>query len=716
VHPTVRLDYLVRVSTFPLYFVLYTMHVWTRGLSWWLLVPFALQMFVWPHVAYLMALRSSDSKKAELRNLLIDSFLIGCVVPLTGFSLWPNAAGVLGVNAGNVSVGGPKFALRGMIACLMGIVTTGLFVGFHPNLRGSSLLTEALSIAVVVAFTTVFARFSYLRSQDVYRNNRQIRLQGTQIAEKSALLEQRSLELQMALDEAERANSAKGNFLASMSHELRTPLNSIIGFANILLRNRAGNLSAQDTTYLTRITTNGSHLLTLINGVLDLSKIDARQMQLDLTPVDVAELVRESLSEMEPQAEARDVHLVARIPHLAPLTTDRARLKQIILNLVGNAVKFTPHGRVTVRIKADPVTGLPARIDVEDTGVGIAADRLTAVFEAFQQGDTTTSRQYGGTGLGLTITRSLALLMGWEIVVKSEVGAGSTFSVIIKAGSVGELAPGEMNVTGAHPVTFHAPPSEARSGGFRVLVIDDEQDARTILQSQLEELGCEVFTAESADEGIALGTRVKPDLITLDIMMPRKNGWDALRELKGHELLRDIPVVIVSVVAREKRGRLFGAVDFIDKPVTREALIEVIRRNVSDAELPMVLLVHDEDVDIRLYQELAATDDMALESVTGVRAAIEALAFAVRAPELIVLDVSSWDGEVSGWVASLRDAPATARVRVVMVVSDSLIDTITGPLEGGATVLRRGDSLSEDLGGIVSELRARHRATAAALS
>jgi signal transduction histidine kinase/ActR/RegA family two-component response regulator len=522
------------------------------------------------------ATRSTNSKKAEFRNLLVDWLFIGLVVPLTGFSLWPNAAGFIGITAGSILNGGVKFALRGVALFVIGVLAMGAITGFHADLLAASLLTQALSIAVIAAFTAVFGHHMYEQSKNVLFNRRQIREQNVQIAEKSLLLEQRSRELELALNAAEAANAAKSNFLANMSHELRTPLNSIIGFANIMLRNTAQNLRSKDTNYLTRISANGSHLLTLINGVLDLSKIDARQMQLEISSVDVSELLRETLAEMEPQAEAREVELVAELDDVGPLLTDRSRLKQIVINLVGNAVKFTQRGRVTIRLHADAATGLPSSIDVVDTGIGIAADRLQGVFHAFQQEDSTTSRHYGGTGLGLTITRSLAHLMGWDIVVASEVGVGSTFSVLMTqapAERVGTRLTQELNAI------------DDASIAFRVLVIDDEYDARTILQHHFEELGCTVHVASSVDEGLALGRSVALDLITLDLMMPHKDGWEALREIKDCPELRDIPVVIVSTVAQEKRGRLVGAVDFIDKPVSRDKLIEVIRRNASDDRL-----------------------------------------------------------------------------------------------------------------------------------
>jgi signal transduction histidine kinase len=432
VHIIVRVDWVVRVTTFPLYLLLYGTHLGPRGASRWVWALFIWYLLIWPHIARFLATRSSDSKSAELRNLLIDSFFIGTAVPLTWFSLWPNAAGFLGIHAGNVLNGGVRQGAKGILLFILGVVLMTLAVGVHFEPLGASLLTQALSFAVVAAFTTVFTGYTWRQSRDVIQRGRQIRAQAAQIEEKGTLLEQRSVELEAALHAAEAANAAKGNFLANMSHELRTPLNSIIGFGNILKKNSAGALGPRELSYLERITANGAHLLMLINGVLDLSKIDAQQMQLDMTEVDVSALLRETIAELEPQAEARGIKLVADIPPMSPLLTDRSRLKQIVLNLVGNAIKFTHEGRVTVRAFAHPNTHLPVRIDVVDTGIGIAPERMEAIFHPFQQEDTTTTRRYGGTGLGLTITRSLAHLMGWEIQVQSDVGVGSTFSVLMQ--------------------------------------------------------------------------------------------------------------------------------------------------------------------------------------------------------------------------------------------------------------------------------------------
>jgi signal transduction histidine kinase len=241
---------------------------------------------------------------------------------------------------------------------------------------------------------------------------------------------------------AEEANRAKSGFLARMSHELRTPLNSVIGFTNVMRRNRDGRLNADDVTYLERIDANGRHLLTLINEVLDLAKIEAGRETVQLEPTAVGALVREVVADLDVRASGASVRLVADVPDEPLLAvTDAAKLKQVLINLVGNAIKFTPTaGSVTVRVASDQTGGPATRVEVEDTGIGIAEDRLVAIFDAFEQADDQTSRRYGGTGLGLAISRKLCTLMGHDLIVHSEVGRGSVFMVLLHPPAAGRTA------------------------------------------------------------------------------------------------------------------------------------------------------------------------------------------------------------------------------------------------------------------------------------
>ena len=238
-------------------------------------------------------------------------------------------------------------------------------------------------------------------------------------------------EVHAAREAAERANTAKSQFLANMSHELRTPLNSVIGFANLMLKNKPGNLVADDLEYLERIRTNGVHLLTLINEVLDLSKIEAGKMMLEISDVDLVPLVRDTIAQLEGAAHDKNLRLVGEIPSTAfSVRADPTRLKQVLINLVGNAIKFTETGTVTLRLTCDPLDARPTVLEIIDTGVGIRADQQEKIFEAFTQADQGTARKFSGTGLGLTISRSFLQMMGYGLEVESAPGKGSTFRIV----------------------------------------------------------------------------------------------------------------------------------------------------------------------------------------------------------------------------------------------------------------------------------------------
>ncbi len=400
-------------------------------------------------------------------------------------------------------------------------------------------------------------------------------------------------ELLMARYAAEGASRAKSEFLTNMSHELRAPLNSMIGFAQIL-QNEKGNPRDQELAYLDRILENGGHLLSLINEILDLSKVDAQQMKLDIETIYLEGFILETIGQMESRVLGKDLKLVGDIPRpIAPIETDATKLKQVLINLISNAIKFTDKGRVTVRVTADPESLRPVRIDVIDTGRGIPRDKFEMIFAPFQQVDSPETRHYGsGTGLGLTISKSLCQLMGYRLEVDSEVGKGSTFSIFIpQERRRPDLLDAESPVDTSFKKMADATDSprgvsREEFAGRTALVIDDEPDSRLLLTRHFEDLGLKVFSAGSGEQGIRMAREKNPDLITVDIMMRRKNGWEVVEEIRADQVLREIPVIVISNIADDTRRTFHAGVDLLNKPVRREDLTEWLKKNLRPGKNP----------------------------------------------------------------------------------------------------------------------------------
>jgi CheY-like chemotaxis protein len=350
-------------------------------------------------------------------------------------------------------------------------------------------------------------------------------------------------------------------------------------------------------------------------------------MELEIESVDLPQLVRETLAQLEGQVAGKPVLLLGDFPeNFAPFLTDPGKLRQVIINLVGNALKFTESGEVIVRVEGSSGRGVAKRILVRDTGVGIPPDRLEAVFEAFQQADGSTTRRFGGTGLGLTISKSLCQLMGYRITVDSEIGVGSTFTIHLSppVATEGEGGAGDLELS---PVSRWSPSlldPTRELHGRKILVVDDEIDSRTLLRHLLEEFGCTVVTAVDGIDGIDGARKERPDLITVDLMMPRMSGWEMLRVLREDPALRDTPVVVVSIIPEEWTTETLGDVDVISKPVDREELIRVLRRNVSP-DVGRVLIVDDNPDTRAILERFLREAGLAVYTVNGGEAALEFL-------------------------------------------------------------------------------------------
>jgi PAS domain S-box-containing protein len=359
---------------------------------------------------------------------------------------------------------------------------------------------------------------------------------------------------------AEAANAAKSSFLASMSHELRTPLNAILGYSEMLQEDAADGGHEEMVPDLQKIQAAGRHLLTLINEVLDLSKIEAGKMELYLETVDVKTVVNEVATTVRPLVEKNGNRLALEIAgEPGAMRADATRLRQVLLNLLSNAAKFTERGVIGLRVEREPDAMV---FRVSDTGIGMTPEQLGRLFEAFHQAEVSTTSKYGGTGLGLALSRKFCQLMGGDVTVTSELGKGSAFTARI-------------------PLAEAAEESAIESGSGAagtVLVIDDDAAARNLLARSLGKEGFRVVEAASGEAGLRLAVESKPDVITLDVVMPGMDGWAVLTRLKADPALAEVPVIMLTIVDEKHLGFTLGASEYLTKPIDRQRLTEVVKK------------------------------------------------------------------------------------------------------------------------------------------
>jgi signal transduction histidine kinase/CheY-like chemotaxis protein len=430
---------------------------------------------------------------------------------------------------------------------------------------------------LIDGFNTMLSEIQQ-RDTVLQSTNGELKIRTQELEEEVFQRKQAQEELLKAKHLAEEANRAKSTFLANMSHELRTPLNAIIGYSEMLEEETRDSGKIENVQDLKKIQTAGKHLLSLINDVLDLSKIEAGKMGLHLEIFDVPQVIEEMVATLQPAAakNANTIH-VHVAENMSVMKADITKVRQILFNLLSNACKFTDHGNISVdveQIKVDQKDWMQFR--VADTGIGISAKQKENLFLEFAQADASIARKYGGTGLGLAITQRFVHLMKGRINVESEPGQGAIFTVQL---------PAQVAVE-----TTESEPSEGTSEASRalretktdqdtILVIDDDPSVRDLMSRFLTKLDYRVVAAANGEEGFRLAKQLHPLLITLDVVMPEGDGWTVLDRLKSDSELAEIPVIMVTVVDNEPRGLHAGASNYLIKPVNRDRLADLVEKH-----------------------------------------------------------------------------------------------------------------------------------------
>ncbi len=489
----------------------------------------------------------------------------------------------------------------------------------------------------------------------------------TQLVESMNISEQRRAK-------AEEANKTKSEFLANMSHELRTPLNAVIGYSEMLEEDAADMGQKHFIPDLQKIRNAGKHLLGLINDVLDLSKIESGKMELHIESFELAKMLKDVEETIQPMLEKQANDLMVNYPrNLGMINADSVKLAQCLINLLSNASKFTEKGEILLEVERQEIqdtTNQEANslivFRVSDTGIGMTDKQIEKLFQAFSQADASTTRKYGGTGLGLVITKQFITMMGGDVNVESEYGVGSTFTLTLPQKThIPQQVKSSMMVNSSSQQVTPLPHRQKT-----ILVIDDEADARDILSRTLTKKGYEVVLADSGEEGLRLAQEVHPDLITLDVQMPDLNGWSVLSTLKDSVELADIPVIMMTMTEDRDLAYALRASDFLLKPISSDRLEAILEKYEHRQSFGSVLVVED-DLDSRqlLCKAIERRGWSVQEAENGLLA-LESLQKTI--PSLILLDLMMPDMDGFEFVQQMRRYPKWQSIPIIVVTAKEL--------------------------------------------
>ncbi len=517
------------------------------------------------------------------------------------------------------------------------------------------------------------------------------------------------LALRKAMEDAESASKVKSAFLANMSHELRTPLNAIIGYSELLAEDAADRGDDTGLADLHKIGAAGKHLLGLINEILDLSKIEAGKMELYVERVALTDVINDVKTIVDPMVTKNGNRLIIECPaDIGSLRTDLTKLKQCLINLLSNAAKFTKEGAVTLRLsranEGDGEADKFVRFEVIDSGIGMTQEQVGRLFQAFTQADSSTTRNFGGTGLGLTITRHFCAMMGGSIEVASTPGKGSVFTIKLpdrgKGDDVARKTPAAAQAGAASSIT--------------VLIVDDDNAVHDVLSATLGREGYLLLHARDGAEALEIMRRTPPDVVTLDVQMPKIDGWSVLGIMKSEPALEHIPVIMLTIVDDRNLGFSLGASEFMTKPVDRARLTALLRK-VAPAKKNATILIVDDDADVRAVVR-ATVESAGLKSAEAANGRL-ALGWLLdnEPPALILLDLMMPEVDGFEFLEKIKAIDSLAEVPIVVLTAKNLSEKERNFLtERTLLVLNKGGQPIGSLGAALSALARRPHGAAAA--